>query len=438
MSISPSISRRRLLQGAAAASAGGLFAPGPVWGLNPAAAGANQCVRVAMIGCGLRGNQLSDNLPDGCQIVATVDANLPRAERLAAKLAGEVDAVVDYRTIFDRDDLDGVMIASTGQHHVLPAILACQAGLDVYVEKPLSNYFAEGRALVTAARHYDRVVQVGTQQRTMEMDRFACELVRDGGIGDLHAVEHVNYSSAQPYPAGGLPAEPVPEGMDWDVWLGCAPHRPYNKGLCDWVSPQALGWQGWRDYHVGGIGGMGAHSLDMVQYALGMDDSGPVELWPLGLDRAGVRRVDFRYANGVEVRLSFPANRPFRGPRLGAIFVGSKCKMEINRNSFVTNPVDFVKDGPPAELAEKWEGPGWIARDHVADWLDAIKTRRRPNADVEIGHRTATVYHLIVITRLLNRRLKWDPVAERFPEDEEANALLEQPRRKGWELPKIG
>ncbi|MEM9658084.1 MAG: hypothetical protein AAF961_06960 [Planctomycetota bacterium] len=142
--------------------------------------------------------------------------------------------------------------------------------------------------------------------------------------------------------------------------------------------------------------------------------------------------MHFRYASGVEVRMRFPDEKPHRGPRLGVIFVGSDCKIEINRNKFTTNPPDFVSDGPDPELAKRWEGAGWIAKDHVQHWFDCIKTRARPNADVEIGHRTASLCQLIVITRLLGRPLRWDRVAETFPDDEEAYALLDRPRRTGW------
>ena len=173
----------------------------------------------------------------------------------------------------------------------------------------------------------------------------------------------------------------------------------------------------------------------MVQYALGMDDTGPVELWPAGEDETGVQRVDFRYAEGPEVRLSFADKKPMRGPRLGAVFSGSKCKIEINRNRFQTNPPDFVKEGPDPALAAKWEGDGWIARGHIENWLDCIKTRQRPNADIEIGHRAASLGHLVNITRAMGRRLRWDPVQECFPDEPEANALLTMPKREGWELP---
>jgi predicted dehydrogenase len=181
--------------------------------------------------------------------------------------------------------------------------------------------------------------------------------------------------------------------------------------------------------------GLGAHAFDMVQYALGMDESGPVEFWPVeeGVDA----RVHFLYRNGVDVRLKFPDARPYRGPRLGAIFTGTDCKIEINRNKFTTNPPDFVRNPPDPKLAEKWEGEGWLAQGHVQNWIDCIKSRRRPVADVEIGHRTASICHLCTIARLLNRRLKWDPESETFPDDPEASRYLDRERRAGWELPEV-
>ncbi len=134
------------------------------------------------------------------------------------------------------------------------------------------------------------------------------------------------------------------------------------------------------------------------------------------------------------MRLVFPDREPRRGPQLGAVFTGSEGKIEINRNKFTTNPRDFIKNPPDPKLAEKWEGDGVVAKGHVENWFDCIRSREKPNADVEIGHRTASISHLIVITRLLGRRLKWDPEKEVFPGDEEANALLDRPRRKGWDL----
>ncbi len=137
-----------------------------------------------------------------------------------------------------------------------------------------------------------------------------------------------------------------------------------------------------------------------------------------------------RYANGVEVRYELE-----RGPMGGAVFTGDRCKIEINRNKFTTNPPDFVRNPPPADKAEIWEGPGWIARPHLQNWLECIKTRSRPNADVEIGHRSVSVCHLANIVRELGRKLQWDPQSERFVGDDEANKLIERTPRKGYELP---
>lgn len=432
-------SRRELLVQGGASIAGGLLIPGKVWGLNPESVGANEQVRLAIIGCGVRGNQLARNMPPEAHVVAVADADLPKADQLASTFSYRVQPVQDYRRLFDRHDLDAVMVCTVDHHHAHAGILASLAGLDSYIEKPLTAYFAEGRALVQAARHAGRVVQTGTQQRTMEMDRFACKLVRDGGIGEIKVVECVNYGSSMPYPKEGLPEQPVRPGLSWELWQGPAQRHPFNVMLAARWEDQVGGyWSQWSDYSAGMTGGMGAHSFDMVQYALGMDETGPVEFIPLQPDEAGVPKITFRYSNGIEVRLHLPDMRPYRGPRLGAIFTGSKCKIEINRNKFATNPPDFVADPPDPALAAKWEGDGWIARGHVENWLDCIKSRQRPNADVEIGHRTATICHLCNITRWLGRRLRWDPEQEVFPDDPEANQLLNRPRAKGWELPTIG
>jgi predicted dehydrogenase len=391
------------------------------------APGANERIALGIIGMGTRGNQHADNMPSGAQIVAVCDCQLPKAEAAAQRLSAKWDIVRDYRKLIDRHDIDAVVICPTDPHHVLASMLACQAGKDVYCEKPLSLTIAEGRALVRAARKYSRIVQTGTQQRTMEMDRFACELVRDGKLGKVKKVTCVAFPSPEVIP--GFPAEPVPEGLDWDLWLGPTPYRPYNNNL------HVNFWGRWRDYAGASITFLGAHAFDMIQYALGTDDTGPVEIWPLEPGRTG--KLMFRYANGIEVGLVLPDERPYRGPRNGAIFTCEKAKIEINRNKFVTNPRDFIKDGPSPEAAKVWDGPGWIAKGHLQNWLDCIRSRNKPNADVEIGHRSATICHLCNITRQLGRRLRWDPDREVFPDDHDANGLLDRPRRKGWELPNV-
>ena len=411
------------------------FVPSSVFA-NKEGPGANDRIVLGIIGMGQRGNQLLLNVPKSGRVAAICDVD-SRKTALATKTHKTDWAVYqDYRKMLERTDLDAVIICPCDHHHVLAGMLACQAGKDIYVEKPLSLYIREGRALVNAVRKYDRVAQTGTQQRSMEMNRFACELVRDGGIGKIHTVECVNFRGPIPYPAKRLAKEPVPEGVDWDLWQGQASEHPFNRLLfAHWKENLEQWWGSWTDYSNSQLTGLGSHAFDMVQYGLGMDETGPVEFWPV--EEGTEARIHFRYANGVEVRLRFPDRQPFQGPRNGAVFVGENCKIEINRNKFTTNPPNFVKNSPDPELAKKWEGDGWVAKGHIENWFDCIKSRKKPNADVEIGHRTASVCLLLVITRQLMRPLKWDPAKERFIDDDEANALLDRPRRKGWDLPTL-
>lgn len=413
---SHTVSRRRFLQRTtAAAVAAPYFVPSSVLAA-PGRPGANDRVLIGLIGTGGRAHQLMDHMPAEGKIVAACDCEIPR---IPTEFRGtKLHTYQDHRRMLDQERLDAVVVATPDHGRVIPCIHACQAGLDVYAEKPLTLTIGEGRVLVRAVRKYQRVFQVGTQQRSMEMNRFACALVRSGGIGKLKAVLAVDYTGPKRYT--GLPEQPMPKQFDWDMWCGQTELRPYNAEL-------HRGWMGWRAYSGGELTNWGAHGLDQVQWALGMSHTGPVELW---LDKQGHARM--RYANGVEVRFTLP-----RGPMGGAIFVGSKAKIEINRNKFTTNPPDFVKDPPAPATAKIWEGPGWIARPHLQNWLDCIKTRERPRADVEIGHRSVSVCHLVGIVRELRRRLRWDPETETFPGDDEANTYLNRPRRKGYELPEV-
>lgn len=418
------ISRRQLLKRGATAAVLAVGAPYVVSSsalAQPGQPGANDRVIVGCIGNGGRARQLMDHLPAGGQIVAISDCYPQRMIDTLAEKKADWKTYPDYRQMFDEEKLDAVIVATPDHARALPCIRACQAGLDVYAEKPLTLTIAEGRSLVKAARKHQRVFQVGSQQRTMEVNRFACELVRSGGIGKLKVVQGVNYTGPRDYQ--GLPEQPIPEGDDWDTWQAQTSAKPFNHQL-------QFGWMAWRDYSGGEMTNWGAHGCDQVQWALGMSETGPVEIWPVTPGPHG--KVSMRYANGVEVRYELD-----KGPQGGAIFVGEKCKIEINRNKFTTNPPDFVKDPPSGEVADEWEGPGWIARPHLQNWLDCIKTRAKPNADVEIGHRSVSVCHLANIARLVGRRLRWDPDSERFVGDDDANAYLDRPKRKGWELPEV-
>jgi predicted dehydrogenase len=422
MTASERVSRRRFLNRAGAIAAGGLAVPYLIPSSALSAAdkpGANDRVVIGFIGSGRRARQLMEQTPPPGEIVAVADCFLTRAQD-AAHAHGDKWAVYqDYRKILDRKDIDAVVVPTTDHARALLCIRACQAGKDVYAEKPLTLTVAEGRAIVNAARKHERVFQVGSQQRTMEVNRFACQFVRDGGMGKIRVVRAVNYPG--PGPDIDLPEQPTPAGLDWDLWCNQTQLRPFNE-------QRRGGWMGFRLYSGGEMTNWGAHGVDQIQWALGKSLTGPVELEPIGDGRDG--KVSMRYADGTLVRFELP----MQGPVGGAIFVGEKAKIEINRNKYTTNPKDLIKDGPKPHVAEVWEGPGWTAKLHIQNWLDCIKTREKPNADVEIGHRSISVCHLVNIARETGRKLRWDPDKEVFPDDAAANALLQRPRRKGYDL----
>jgi len=426
---SQKISRRRALGWAAAGLGVPAFVPSRVFGSN-GRKGANERIGIGAIGVGGRASLLLEQLPEDGRIVALCDCNLPRAEAFKQKKNGDWPVYQDYRALLDRPDVDAVIVATGEFQRVLPCIHACQAGKDVYAEKPLTLYIREGRVLVDAVRHYGRVLQVGSQQRSMALNRIACELVRGGGLGKITEVRAINYTGPQDPPAEPFAAETPPPGLNWDVWLNQAAARPYNH--------QWLGWMAWRDFSGGEMTNWGAHGVDQIQWALDADGAGPVELWPVTPGPNG--QVRMKYAGGVEVHFGL---EPGHGPMGGAVFVGERGKLEINRNKFASNPPaiaqELLKQVDENEEERKWSDQLalWQARWHMQNWLDCIKSRELPVADVEIGHRSISVCHLANITRLVGRRLTWDPQREQFTGDDAANAHLDRPRRKGYELPEV-
>jgi len=392
--------------------------------------GANEKIRVGAIGVGGRATLLLQQLPESAEIVALSDCNLPRAEGFKGKAGGDWPIYQDYRKLLERKDIDAVIVATGEFQRVLPCIHACQAGKDVYAEKPLTLYISEGRALVNAVRHFGRILQVGSQQRSMEMNRVACELVRNGGLGKILEVRAINYGGAEASPGEPFKGEEIPKGLDWEMWLNQSSERPFN--------PAWMGWMRWRDFAGGEMTNWGAHGVDQIQWAIGGDGTGPTELKPLSAGPNG--KVAMKYANGVPVNFII---EPGKGPMGGAVFICEKGKLEINRNKFASNPPEIAKElEKKLDLVEeerKWSDnlALWQAKWHMQNWIECIHSRKLPVADVEIGHRSVTVCHLANITRAVGRPLTWDPVKELFVGDEEANKLLDRPRRKGFELPTI-
>jgi predicted dehydrogenase len=329
----------------------------------------------------------------------------------------------DFREMLDRDDIDAVSIATPDHWHAIPTIWAARRGKDIHVEKPLSLTIRQGRAMVDAVREFGRVCQVGSEGRSNARCRLGCELVRNGRIGEVKEV----YVSGVGGPSSPhtLPAEPVPPELDWDRWLGPAPWRPYNKAY----HPRS--WRGYYDFSGGGLTDWGAHHFDLAQWALGMDDSGPVEIDPPdGKDR---KWLTYKYANGV---LMYHVLADFKQvpPMLDHVtIVGTKGRVGLSYGGLSkTDPPSLVDDKiGPGEIHLHECPPGGHER---GDFLQSIRTREKPGADIEIGHRTVTVCHLGHIAYLLRRPLKWDPVKEEFVGDDEANRLCSRAMREPWRL----
>jgi predicted dehydrogenase len=386
--------------------------------------GANDRIQLGFIGTGGRGQWLLGYELPGAEVVAVTDCARDRVEAVAKAHpeGARWTKYTDYRRLLEHEKLDAVFVETTTHARVLIAMSALQAGLDVYAEKPLTLTVGEGVALRQAVRKYKRVLQTGTQQRSIPANVYASKLVREGAIGFVHTVIACNFEP----PATWIPRAPMamPEGLDWDAWCNQTELRPYHSDL-----QHRWGW--YRDYDGAGqswgVTGWGTHALDQVQCALGTDATGPTEIWQ---EEAGATKPVFlRYMNGTVLKL-IGTKRDHAD--LGAIFYGTNGRIEIKRGVFETDRPELLKGAP--EPTPEGRGEDLF---HMVNFLDCMRSRKLPNAHFEVGQRSTTVCHLINICRELARPLRWDPGHERFFNDSDANALLTRTRRQGYELPKI-
>ncbi len=409
-------------------------------------------INVAAIGTGRisRDHDMPETLVfDSARIMAVCDLDRQRLEDgrrfvndFYTKQTGRTyDGVAmydDYRELLLNKDVDAVLISTPDHWHAPIAIAAVEAGKDVYLQKPASLTIAEGRALSYAVQRTGRVLQLGSQNRSLPQFRYACELVRNGRIGQLKTVE-VGLAAD---PGGEPEAEmPVPSHFNYDMWLGSTPAVPYTeKRVHPQVGYDRPGWLRCEQFGAGMITGWGAHHIDTAHWGMGAEHTGPVEIWGTaefpksGLwDVHGSFRTEARYADGVHMIAS--DSLP-----IGVKFIGSEGWIYVNRVSLVTgsDPLATLKDRKALDASDpkiltSVIGPDEIhlidSKDHHGNWLEAIRSRQLPIAPAEVGHRSCSACLLHHMAMKAGRTLKWDPARERFLNDDEANGWLSRPQR---------
>lgn len=328
-----------------------------------------------------------------------------------------------YRELLERSDIDAVVIATPDHWHAQMVVDAAKAGKDIYCEKPMALTVAEGRAMVNVTRKYDRVFQTGNMQRSWRDFRHAVELVRNGYIGDI---KEINVSIGEPIKQCDLPTEEVPEGLDWNEWVGPSLYRGYNKILAptDAHKDPWGWWRGYRDFGGGLVTDWGAHMFDVAQWALDMDESGPVQFLPPSEPEQS-HGLTMIYENGVRVNHKLWGTKDDNN---GVQFIGTEGKIEVSRSFLRTFP---NKNLAKADLKET-DKRVYFSDNHYQDWIDAMKKRSKPISDVETGHRTASVCNITNIAYELQRPLLWNPDEEKFVGDDRADMLLDRPYRGKW------
>ena len=445
-------SRREFLRRAAAGAcaAAPLVVRGSALGMDGAVAPSNR-ITLGSIGVGMMGQghlHCFLRYPEA-QVLAACDVDRWRRENATraaegAYAAGQpagtyrgFRAYNDLRDLLARDDIDAVVIATGDNWHGTASVMAATAGKDIYCEKPISKTIREARAMVEAARRYGRVFQIGLQQRSTYEFIKACRLVKAGRIGRVKIVYTIFPGTSSDV---NLPGEPVPEGLDWDLWLGPAPWHPFNGRFHHYGKPPyVVPWHFCRDFGGGNLTSNTVHAFDVVQWGLDMDQSGPVEIIPPGAGQ--YPSLTYKYANGVLLQVvggrleakkhfvpeGWDVNTPIQN--FGALFVGEEGWIHVGRGGFLqSHPKEIVQQ--PAGQSD----PLHPVNNHHQNWLECIKSRQAPACDVAVGCRSTIVSHLGCIAHWTGRALQWDPVKEEFAGDEEANRLRTRTMREPWRI----
>ncbi len=395
---------------------------------------ANDVIRLGVIGPGKRGINLARAFMniEGVQVVAASDVYGRKRERFermvrdfysGKNMPAEVKTYEHYHDLISRSDIDAVVIATPDHWHALNTIDALKAGKDVYLEKPMTFTIREGQALRLAVRDYNRVLGIGSQQRSDPEFQHAVKLVQDGAIG---RIQKINAHVGEPPTFYNLPKEPIPKDLNWDLWLGPAPYVHFNAQLAPPISldppENEKFWAGWRWYKELGGGfttDWGAHMFDIAQWGIGMDGRGPIEVIPAGYK--GVPHLTFLYDNGVVM-----TEEPFdENKTKGVKFWGNNGWIEISRGFF---------HGSSPELEPKVSKDNALPNLHQRDFIHAVRNRKDPMVPVETGHSSCTACTLGNISYELGRPVRWNPDSETFINDPEADKHLHREYRSGYTL----
>jgi predicted dehydrogenase len=433
------IGRRAFLKRAAVAASAGValpyLVPSSALG-NAGGTPASDRITIGCIGVGGRGTAVMQALlaTAQAQVVGICDVDANRRTAVKDLLARKYNSAgctscTDFREILARDDMDAVMIATPDHWHALLAVAAAKAGKAVYCEKPLALTIEQGRKMVEAVHRYGTVFQTGTQHRSEPHFRRACELVRNGRIGKLHTVEVEIPGSMS---TDGFGFGPVPETLDYDMWLGPAPEAPYSPKRVD-----AFGWRWILDYAGGCVTDWGAHHIDIAQWGMGTTDTGPIEVEGKGVfpgdglfDSAVHWRYEARYANGVTLVCFAKGELLAQGQYPNGIkFIGEKGWLFVDTSRIEADPKSILKEEIGPDEIHLYE-----SSNHAGNFIECIRTKRPAAAPVEQAHRSVTVCHLANIAMRLARKIRWDPATEKIIGDDQAGRMLSRPMRSPWRL----
>ncbi len=429
------ISRRTFVKSAAAAGLATALSASRV-------AGANDALRVAFIGVGNRGSQLIEGtLPHkDVQIVAICDVAEPALDKWQERLGNNVARYTDFRKVLERDDIDAIILATPDHWHAVQTVMACAAGKDVYCEKPLSMTLVEGRKMVEAARKYDRVVTAGLHRRSSPMYAKLADYIQDDGIGKVTVSRAYRLNNMYPDGIGRLEDTKPPKGLDWDLWLGPRGERPYR----DNIAPYKFRW--WKAYSSQ-LGNWGVHYFDLLRWILGEEHPASVSAhggrFAVNDDRTIPDTLHCTYEFGSGRLLLFgqyeASGHPMFPPGMEVELRGTNGILYAGGRGYEVIPENGGQFQDPAPRMEPVKEPSNehnanLTSDHIRNFLDCVKSRKKPNADVEDAHKSTIFSHLGNIALATESRIEWDPATETIVGNDEANELLHYEYRKPWTL----